>query len=309
MADPRVALIVLNYNGRDITLEAVGSLLEMTYPSFDVIHLDNGSGDGSTEAVAAAHSRAINVRTEENLGPAGGLNLGMRKALEGDYDYLVFCNNDIEVDPEMLTHLVRVAELSPDIGCVCPKGYYYWDRERIWSAGGYMGFREAATRERGMGEIDRGQYDRDEEIDYVNGAVMLIRRKALEEVGYWDPAYFLAGEDADLCMRIRRRGYKCFFSHQAVFWHMVSHTSGGYEARRTFYTGRSAAIFTRRYANLWQWLSFVALMGVSFPLAFLRELPKGNQSAVLAKFRGVMEGLRVPLPPPPAVEPELIRTG
>lgn len=306
MQPPRVAAIVLNYNGREITLQAIGSLLEMTYPAFDVLHVDNGSSDGSSEAVAAAFPDVINVRTDENLGPAGGLNLGMKAALEGGYDYHLYLNNDIEVDPEMLTHLVRVAESADDIGCVGPKAYYHGDRERLWSAGGVLRFKESVTRERGMKELDRGQYDREEEVDYINGCACLIKRHVVEEVGYWDPLYHLAGEDADLCMRLKQRGYRCFYTHRAVLWHMVSHTAGSYVPRRTFWTGRTAAIFTRRYAGPWQWLTFLAFMAASLPIAFLRELPKGNQQAAIAKLRGVIEGLRVPIEPPPSIEPELL---
>ncbi len=101
--DPSVAAIVLNYNGREITLEAIGSLRRMTYPNVDILHVDNGSSDGSTAAVAEAFPEVRTVGVEENIGPAGGLNLGMRAALDGGYDYLVFLNNDIEAAPEMIS--------------------------------------------------------------------------------------------------------------------------------------------------------------------------------------------------------------
>ena len=298
---PSVAALVLNYNGKDITLQAIASLLEMTYPNFDVIHVDNGSTDGSAEAVAEAFPQVRTVRTQENRGPTGGLNLGLRTGLEGGYDYLLSLNNDIEVDPEMLTEMVLSAESSPSIGCVGPKAFYYDERDRIWSAGGILQFKESATRERGMGEVDRGQYDREEEVDYINGCAILIKRSVLEEVGIWDPIYQFSSEDADLCMRLKLRGYRCHYNPRAVLWHMVSLTAGAYEPRRTFYTGRSAAIFVRRYGRFTDWLTFVAFMAGALPLAFLRELPKGNHRAVIAKLRGVLRGLREPMTEPPQV--------
>jgi GT2 family glycosyltransferase len=307
-AGPRVAAIVLNYNGRKITLEAIGSLRRMDYPNFDILHVDNGSSDGSTEAVAEAYPEVRTVGVEKNIGPAGGLNLGMRAALDGGYDYLLFLNNDIEAAPEMLTELVRVAESSPEIACVGPKTYYYWDRERIWSAGGVLRFRESATRERGMGELDRGQYDDVEEVDYINGCAMLIRRGPLEQIGYWDPQFQLAGEDADLCMRLKSRGYRCFYTPEAILWHMVSHTAGSYVAKRTFGSGRSTALFVRRYGRLRDWLSFFLFMGMALPLAFVRELLRGNQGAVWAKAKGVVAGLREPLAPPPGIDAPAART-
>ncbi len=299
---PKVAAIVLNYNGKDITLQAIRSLSEMTYESFDIVHVDNGSTDGSTEAIAEAFPDVVNVRLEENGGPVGGLNAGLERGLAGDYDYLLSLNNDIEVAPDMLTEMVKVAETSSSIGCVGPKSYYYEDRDRLWSAGGILQFKESATRERGMGEIDRGQYDRDEEVGYINGCAILLRRSVVEKVGFWDPLLQFAGEDADLCMRLKRLGYRCFYAHKALLWHMVSVTAGAYEPRRTFFTGRSAAVFLRRYGKLRDWLTFFVYMTGGLTLAFFRELPKGNHGAVFAKVRGVIDGLRTQMTPPPTIE-------
>jgi GT2 family glycosyltransferase len=300
--DPKVAALVLNYNGKDVTLQTIASLMAMEYGNFDVIHVDNGSTDHSFEAVADAFPDAVQLRTEENLWPAGGANLGMRHALARGYDYLLILNNDIEVDPAMLTEMVAVAEEDPTVGCVGPKAYYYWDRQRIWSAGGFIRFKESGSRERGMGEIDRGQYDRTEEVDYINGCAVLIPRRVVEEVGGWDPNYRLALEDTDWCLRAKRLGYRCMYGHKAVLWHMVSHTAGGYVGGRTFQTGRSVAILARRHAGPWQWVTFFGFMAAALPLAYLRELPKGNQGAVTAKLRGVIAGLREPLSEPPALE-------
>ncbi|MEM8931403.1 MAG: glycosyltransferase family 2 protein [Acidobacteriota bacterium] len=291
---PRVGCLVLNYNGREITLDAIGSLLAMTYPAFDVLHVDNGSTDGSAEAVATAFPDVRTVRAEVNEGPTQGINLGLTAGLDGDYDYLLLLNNDIEVEPEMLTELVRVAESDPTIGCVGPKALYYWDRERIWSTGGVTRFAESVTRERGMGQIDRGQFDRDEEVDYVNGCCALMRREAVEATGLFDPLFHLAVEDADWCMRMKQQGFRCHYAHRAVLYHMVSHTAGNYDARRTIHTGRANSLFVRRYAGVWGWVTFATRTAVALPLAFLRELPKGNQGAAVAKAKGVWRGLREP---------------
>lgn len=303
---PRVVGIVLNYNGREVTLEAVGSLLGMTYRPFDLLVVDNGSTDGSYEAVAEAFPGVTQIRTAENLGPAGGLNLGLRWALDRDYDYLLVLNNDIEVDPAMLAEMVAVAESDPGIGCVGPKGYYYEDRERIWSAGGRLRFREAMTRERGEGEMDRGQYDRDGEVDYVNGCAMLVKRQAVEAAGLWDSLFFLGLEDADFCMRVKARGYTCHYAHRARLWHMVSYATGVYTPGRTFNTGRNTALFLRRYAGPRGWLTSLFWIAVSLPVAFVRELPRGNAGAVAAKLKGFAAGFREPMRPPPGPEGERV---
>ena len=288
----RVAAIVLNYDGKDLTLQAVASLLEMTYPAFDVVVVDNGSSDGSPKAIAEAFPGVHQVVTEENL--------GMAWALERGYDHLLILNNDIEVHPEMLTELVRVIEQDPKIACVGPKTLFWADRSRLASAGGIVRFKESVTKELGEGAVDRGQFDSTREVDYVNGCGMLIRREALEEVGLWDPIFFLSVEDADWCMRARRAGYRCVFAHRAVLYHMVSDTTGHYEPGKVYQTGRSNAIFVRRYAGPWQWLTFLAFTAAALPVAWLRELRRGNQAAAVAKGRGVLAGLGARMLEPPA---------
>ena len=296
---PRVACLVLGYNGRDITLESLASLARMTYPNFELFYVDNGSTDDSCEAVAQAFPDVTQIRVEQNEGPTKGLNAGLLAALEGDFDYLLSLNNDIEVHLDMLTELVRVAESDPEAACVGPKSYYYGDRQRLWSAGGIIRFREFVTRERGMGRIDRGQFNRDEEVDYINGCAILMRRSMVERTGVWDPLFNFAVEDADWCMRAKQLGGRCLYAHRALLWHRVSHTAGAYQARRTFYTGRANSLFARRYGSPWQKLTVLLFSLATLPLAFLRELPKGNQDAAVAKARGLWTGLRERLTDPP----------
>ncbi len=128
---------------------------------------------------------------------------------------------------------------------------------------------------------------------------MLIRREALLAAGLWDPVYQVSVEDADWCTRMKRAGFRCGYVHRARLWHMVSPTTGGYVAGRTFRTGRSTAIYVRRHAGLAGWTSYLFWSLVALPVALLRELPRRNVRAVLAKYRGLLAGLTERLPPPP----------
>jgi GT2 family glycosyltransferase len=296
---PRVAVIVLNYNGKDVTLETLSSLTALDYDAAEVVVVDNGSTDGSFDAIATAYPDLVQLRVEDNRGISWGLNAGIRWALERGFPYLLVCNNDIEMAPDALGEMVRVMEEDATVGCVGPKTYYHGDRERLWAAGGVLRFKESVTRERGMNEIDRGQYDEDGEVDYVNGCAMLKRREAVLAAGLWDPNYYLGVEDADWCVRMKRHGYRCWYAHKAVVWHMVSASIGVYKPGRTFHTGRSQAIFVRKNATPWQWLTFLAFYAASIPVAWVRELLKGNQAAVVAKLRGVVAGMKVALEPEP----------
>ncbi len=301
---PGVAAIVLNYNGKDLTLAALPSLLGQDYPVCDVVVVDNGSTDGSVAALSAAFPEVAVLCTEVNLGPSGGATLGMRWAMERGYDYLLILNNDIEVAPDMVAELVKVAESDPSIGIVGPKCYYFAQRDRLWSVGGRMTFREAVTKDRARGERDRGQWDRDEEVDFINGCAMLVRREVVQAIGYWDPVYELCFEDADFCWRAQERGYRCYFAHHAKLWHRVSVTTGGYKPGKNFHSARSTAIFIRRYARPRQKALAVAIILMAMPMAYGRELTRGNHGAVAAKLRGYRAGFTVELPEPPRYQGE-----
>lgn len=298
-ATPRVAAVVVSYNGREVVRQAVASLRRMTYPAFDLVVVDNGSTDGTREALRAEFPGLEVLRVEENRGSAAGYHFGFNWAFARAYDYVLLLNNDLEVEPNLLDELVRAAECDPTIGCVGPKCYYHADRRRLWSAGGILRFREAITRERGMNQIDLGQFDEDAEVDYVNGCAILVRRAAAEATGAWDPLFFICVDDADFCTRARRAGFRSVYAHRAVLYHMVALTTGPYTAPRNYQWGRSTAIYVRRYANRWNWLTFLAWTALAIPAALAREALRGNARAVVAKLRGLWAGLRLKLPLPP----------
>lgn len=303
MPAPSVVAIILNYNGADLTLETIESMKEVDYPNLTILVVDNGSTDDSFDRIAAAHPDLEQLSQTPNRGIPPGINRGLCRGRELGADYLLALNNDIQVDAAMVRHMVELAESDSRIGCVGPKTCYFDDKKRLWSTGGKISFREAITRERGQGEIDRGQYDRDEEMGYINGCAILIRRAALEATGLLNPTFFLGVEDADWCQRAKAQGFSCFYSHKAVLWHKVSQSLGIYNPFRTFYTGRSTAAFVRLHAGATGWLSFLAMYGASLPFAYLRERRHGNQKAVWEKLRGVSEGLRMPLSQAPPLPP------
>ena len=153
-----------------------------------------------------------------------------------------------------------------------------------------------------MLQLDEGQYEQDQEMDYINGCAMLVPRRVVEEIGLWDPIYLVGVEDADWCMRMKKAGFQCWYAHRALLWHMVSPTTGGYKPGRTFNTGRGTAIFVRKYASAWEKIRFWLFLAAAIPAAFLRELPRGNQAAATAKLKGAIAGWRTPLPPAPRWE-------
>lgn len=299
---PKVAAIVLNYNGLAVTRDAIASLSRMIYQRFDLVILDNASTDGSRDALAREHPGLTHLTLPENHGSSAGYAAAMRWAFERDYDYVLLLNNDIEVEPDMLSELVRALEADPAAACAGPKCYYHGQPRRIWSAGGILQFRESITRERGYRLRDRGQFDRDEVVDYVNGCAILIRREAAEVAGGWDPVYFICVDDADFCTRVKARGWRCLYAHRAVLHHRVAWTTGGYTVARNRRFGRSSAIYARRYGTTWDRLRFLSFSCAAVIFGFVRESFRGNQAAAWAKWTGLWEGWRMELPPSPRLD-------
>lgn len=292
-ASAEIGIVIVNYNGGQMNLDCLEDLHRQSFESFRIILVDNGSTDGSVDMVKKAFPEIPCIEVGENLGFARGNNVGIRECLKDpDIRYVLLLNNDTESDPRMMEELVSCLERNPRAAAAGPKIYYYDEQERIWSFGGKVQYRETVTREIGKGRMDRGQYDKDCEVDFITSCCMLIRRKSLIEVGLLDPNYFINVDDADWCTKARRLGHTIFFAHKSKLWHKVAMSTGGsYTPFKTFHTGRSNAIFVRKYAKPLERLSFLFYAGLGLAAAFLREIFRGRVPAVFAKAKGIYKGL------------------
>lgn len=217
---PQVTIIVLNWNGLADTLECLESLARLDYLTYEVVVVDNGSTDGSVEAIRTHFPQVTLIENGENLGYAGGNNVGIEYALEAGTDYVLLLNSDTVVDSQMLDHLVHVGESDSDVGIVGPKIYYYHAPEVIWSAGGRIGALGKPC-QLGLDEIDTGQHDSVREVDYVTGCALLAKASLIQQIGDLDSRFFAYYEDAEWCARARRHHYKVIYVPQARVWHKI----------------------------------------------------------------------------------------
>ncbi len=288
MSTPLVYGIILNFNGKPLLLETLASVKQITYSNFKITVVDNGSMDGSQAAMREQFPDVLLIENEKNLGFGEGNNVGIRYALQHGAEWVLLLNNDIAVAPDLLTHMMAVATSDAKIGIIGPKIYYHDQPETIWFAGGRINFWAGLTAHRGIREVDRGQYDRVEDADYLTGCAMLIRREALERIGMFDPIYFPAySEDADLCVRARHAGYRLVYVPQARVWHKVSSSSGGgMTPFKTKLKVEHSLIFFKRYARWYHWLTMPwCIAGLAFAFV-MKELLKGNGRVVSALLRG-----------------------
>lgn len=234
----RISVVVLNFNGKRYMDSCLSALASQTYEDFEVIVVDNGSTDGSTEHLDAHFPWVTVVKNEKNLGFAGGTNTGIRHA-EGKY--ILTLNNDTRVDRCFLECLIEPMHSSKDVG-MCASKMLFPDG-RINSAGICIS-RSGAAWDRGMFEPDEKQYDSQEEVFGPCAGAALYRRKMLDEIGLFDEDFFLYMEDVDLAFRGRLAGWKCAYVPQAKVYHIHGGTAGFGSDLSVYYGNRNVIWYT-----------------------------------------------------------------
>lgn len=247
-SDKLVYIVLLNWNGWQDTVECIASCKKLSYRNVRILIVDNGSTDGSIMELCRNSPDTELIRTGENLGFAGGNNVGIRHALEHGADYVWLLNNDTVVDSDALSALVNVAESNQSIGMVGSKIPFYDNPRFLWYAGGVLDpslpYRPG---HRGLKEQDRGQFDETGETGYVTGCSLLARREMIEEIGLLDEGLFLYFEDADWNARAKRAGWEVFYAPLSVVLHKVSSSIGGAESTRMrYYLARNLLYFIRK---------------------------------------------------------------
>lgn len=259
MKRPRVAILVLCYNGSSDTLACLASLRQLDYPQADVIVLDNASQDGTPAKVRAAFPEVVVIENGANLGFAAGNNVGLRYALAQGYAYVLLLNNDTEVAPDFLSLLVAAAEAEPQVGALGPMIYYYDAPTRIWSAGGQIDWQRGLCRMVGE-EEDTGQYTQPREVDFVTGCALLMRRSALERAGLLDERFFMYFEESEWCVRVNRAGMQIRFIPQARVWHKIPLNARFDQEYLAYYMTRNRLLFLRATGVPWRtWLHALIL--------------------------------------------------
>jgi len=227
-----ISVIVLNYNGKGFLDGCLSSLASQTYSDFEVIVVDNGSRDGSPEYIEENYPWVRLAKNDENLGFAGGTNVGIRAA-KGKF--IITLNNDSMADRRFIEELIKPMA-DPEVG-VCAAKMLFPDG-RINSAGICIS-RSGAAWDRGMFEPDRGQYEFVEEVFGACAGAALYRREMLDEIGLFDEDFFLYLEDVDLAFRARLAGWKCLYVPGARVIHHHGGTAGVGSDLAVYYGNRN----------------------------------------------------------------------
>jgi GT2 family glycosyltransferase len=254
-APAQVAIIVVTWNQRDLTLDCLASLQQQRYPNLETIVVDNGSTDGTADAVRAAYPGVVMIENGENLGFVGGNNAGLRYALQGDPEYLMLLNNDTALDPEMVNDLLAVMQADPTIGIAGPKMLYFDQPETIWCAGNRINWRTGDSLRLQAEQPDVAIQESPREVDFITGCAICLRREVIEQIGLLDSRFFIYYEETDWCVQARNRGWKILYVPQARLWHKVSATMGATSPATDYYMTRNAILFLAKnrqgLARLW----------------------------------------------------------
>ena len=289
--DIQVSIITINYNGLADTCALLDTITFSD--TMEVIVVDNASYNDEAGEIEKRYPTVQVIRSNRNLGFAGGNNLGI-KAAKGRYIFLI--NNDTIFKGEksevriQIQSLINRLESSQRIGAVCPKIRFAWDSHPIQFAG-FTPLSSITLRNRsiGNGEEDRGQYDTAHPTPYAHGAAMMLKREAINKTGLMPECYFLYYEELDWSMMLTRAGYDIWYEPACTIYHKESKTTGQNSPLKTYYLTRNRLLLVRRnILGFKRYLSYAYLIG---PVAF-RDLIKYTLKGDKALLRATLIGLR-----------------
>ncbi len=210
---PKVFIIVLNYNGKDVIKTCLSSLFKLDYPNFEIVFVDNNSSDGSLEIAKSNFSKANFIKNSENLGFSAGNNIGIRFALERMAEYILVINNDTEVEKDFLEKLVEAGLKDKKAGVLSPV-IFNGEKNKIWFSGGKIKWFEMKTVHEQEPRTEEAY-----ESEYLSGCAMLIKAEVFREIGLFDENFFLYYEDADFTFRAKKAGFKNIVVSSSWIYH------------------------------------------------------------------------------------------
>ena len=280
----RLSIITVNYNGLKDTCALIESI--PFNENMEVIVVDNASEQDEASIIQKQYPQVKVIRSEKNLGFAGGNNVGIKEA-KGQFLFLI--NNDTVFKEFNVDSLINRLESSPNIGIVCPKIRFTWGAKPIQYTG-YTPLSKITVRNQaiGYGEEDKGQYDAPHPTPYAHGAAMLIKREAIEKVGLMPEDYFLYYEELDWSMMFTRAGYKIWYDPTCTIYHKESQSTGQNSPLRTNYITRNRLLLVKRnWHGIYKYLAYCYLTCIVAPRDIIKYTLKGRLDLSKAACKGL----------------------
>jgi len=280
-----LSIILVNYNGLADTKECIDSLQKYLNFPCEIIIVDNGSKKDESKVLQIKYPEVTCIRSEKNLGFAGGNNLGIHKS---HGKYIMLLNNDTIVKDNSIDFLIQRLKSNPEIGAVSSKIRFAFSPDIIQFAGitplSKITFRNETI---GNGETDKGQYNSPHPIPYLHGASMMIKREVIEKAGLMPDIYFLYYEELDWSVRIRESGYLLYYEPRCTVFHKESRSTGIKSPLYYFYYTRNRLLFAVRNGHgLNKYLSIIYQITIALPKNSFVFLLKGRFNLIKASFSG-----------------------
>ena len=250
--------------------------------------VDNAS-EGDPEIIKEKYPFIHLIRSEKNLGFAGGNNLGLKQA---HGDFILFINNDVEVTPDFLEPLVNQFLIHAKTAAVSPKIKYFYAGSTLQYAGSYaVNPFTLRNKHIGTGETDYGQYNESRITSYAHGACMLVKRSIIEKIGSMDEQFFLYYEEQDWCERMNRNGYCIYYVPQSLVFHKESVSTGKNSPLKTYYLSRNRILFARKnFKGIPFLISMLYLTFISIPKNTIRLFT--DRKKLVAFYAGIIWNLK-----------------
>jgi GT2 family glycosyltransferase len=290
---PELAVVVVNWNGRDDLVDCLGSLQEADYPRLRLILVDNGSQDDSVAWTRIHHPQVEVIETGSNLRWAGGNNVALRLlAAEGFAGFILLLNNDTIVPQGSLERLVAAMVADPSAWAGTPRVCYAADPARAWYDGGVIGLWTGWVRHRGIRQLTGNLSPEPSFVDYGTGCSLMIRSEVLDWVGELDENFHFYGEDTDYCLRITAAGGKILHVPRSLVLHKVSGSIGAQSPRKVWLRSRSLVQLLRKHwpRRTWPTLLVTQLVFLAGHTAY--QLWHGRPATALSIWQGVFDEFR-----------------
>lgn len=277
-----VFIILLNFNNDNDTHKCLESIKRLSSKGVKIstVVVDNGSKNYFKFSTDEKEQSVYLIRLEQNQGFTGGNNTGIKFALQNGASHVLILNNDTILEKNLIKELLLGLEKNNNAGIIVPKIYFAkgheFHKERykeselgrvFWYAGGFLDWKNILGTHRGVDEVDIGQYENEEKVDFATGCCMLIPKNVIERVGMFGSDYFLYFEDIDLSIRVLKCGYDIWYMPKAILWHINAGSTGGSgSSLHDYFITRNRLLFGMKYAPI---RSKIALLRESIRLLII----------------------------------------
>ena len=282
----KIAIILVNYNGLEDSIECVKSVYgSNNVKDISIIFVDNGSQNDESKLIKEYFPEIIAIRSEANNGFSAGNNIGIRYALEENYEYILILNNDTIIDRNMIATL---KEWCFSDAISVPKMLYYSQPDTIWYGGGEINLRTGNAKHTNMNYCDSGN-NKEKKVTFASGCCMMIKADIFRKIGVFEENFFMYCEDTEFCIRLAQNEIKINYVPRAKLWHKVSRSTGGSDSPfSTYYMTRNRLNYVKKYRSYFS----ITAYPLSLFSRYVRMISCKDNNVRKAFHKGILDHLK-----------------